>query len=381
MRAISIMSGTSFDGIDLLLADIEKGEKNPRIQILSTKTYSYESNLKTKIVEAVHHEKSNSRLLCSLNTEIAEAYAACVLDFLNNNRLSTEEIDFIASHGQTIYHIPNPEEYETRSTLQLGDGSVLANLLQIPVVSNFRAADIAAGGQGAPLVPYAHFILFQEQTKNRVIQNIGGISNLTYLPKNNVKSQIIAFDNGPGNMMIDCAMKTLFDQDFDRDGLIAKKGKRIEALYNKVLQDSYFQMTPPKSTGRERFGNDVTDQLLQIYQTENPNDIISTLTDITVDGIVDSYQRFLPDFNSIDEVIVCGGGANNPTIIERLKKRLPSINVFTADEIGSTNDYLECLSFLILGYQTLLYEPNNVPSATGAKREVILGQISPIKRG
>jgi len=238
--AIGMMTGTSLDGIDLVLVEIEDSSIDTITKVLSSKTYAYEAKLLEKIRTSMEFKNCTPELLCSLNYELAKAYAECVFDFTKVAGFSAKSIDFIASHGQTIYHITDNANGYHKSSLQLGNGSVLANLTGIDVISDFRSADIAVGGQGAPLVPYAHYVLFHDKEKSRIIQNIGGISNLTYLPANADLNQVIAFDNGPGNMKIDRAMQALYGKPFDYNGDEAKKGKVIKPLFLDVINMEYF---------------------------------------------------------------------------------------------------------------------------------------------
>lgn len=378
-RAIGIMSGTSLDGIDIVLVEIEGNQETTKVKVLNTNTYDYNSVLLEKIKSAISNENISSKLLCSLHFEIAECFSKCVFAFCKEFNIDLFDIDYIASHGQTIYHISDSEDGYVPSSLQLGDGSVLANLTNTTVVSNFRTADIALGGQGAPLVPYADYVLFSSKTKTHLLQNIGGIANVTILRKNGNLNDVIAFDNGPGNMMIDYAMQTLFNQKYDDKGNIASKGIVIEDLFNEVLSNSYFKILPPKSTGRELFGNQYTEQLIQKYKHYDNVDIVTTFTHITAYSIAQSYKDFCKF--DIDSVYVSGGGAYNETLIKLIRYYLKNENVFTLEDIEYSSDYKEALAFAILGNETLSFLPSNVPSATGAKKNVILGQISYVSKG
>lgn len=377
--AIGIMSGTSLDGIDVVLTEIEGLDENTKVKVLAFRTYAYEPSLKTKIIQALSLETSNAKLLSSLNVELAQAYGACVFALCKAQNISLESIDFIAMHGQTIYHIDGEASGFVPSSLQLGDGSYLATITQSTVVSNFRNADIALGGRGAPLVPFADYVLFRDLSKDRLLQNIGGISNLCYIPANATIDDVIAFDNGPGNMMIDRAMQLLFDKPFDKDGEIAAKGQVIETLFDEILAHPFFQQSPPKSTGREVFGDQYTDALLKRYQQAKPEDIITTLTHVTAHGITDAYQRFLPQRHPTEEIILSGGGAHNKTLVSLIKHYAGCDRLYTTLDFGIDGDALEALAFVILGHQTLAGRPANVPNATGAKSQVVLGSISHLK--
>ncbi|MGD9910561.1 MAG: anhydro-N-acetylmuramic acid kinase AnmK [Candidatus Izemoplasmatales bacterium] len=375
--AIGLMSGTSLDGLDLFIGTIDEQAGKTHIEKVFFKTYSYEPSFQQKILKAMSLSEGTPKLLSSLNLEIAKVYSECIFASLAENNLSSEDISFIASHGQTIYHITKDMD-GSPSSLQLGDGSALAALTNIPVVSNFRNADIAVGGEGAPLVPFVHHKLLQSTEKNRVIQNIGGISNATFLPKNSELDQVVAFDNGPGNMMIDYAMSILYHQPYDLDGKIASSGNKINQMYDEVLSLPYFKKLPPKSTGRELFGNEFTSVLLTKYSSYKKEDIIHTLSIITADSIASSIEQYLPMDKFPLEVVLCGGGASNPFLVERLRKQISFGNVIKVENIGYDSNSFEALAFMVLGNETMNHRPSNVPSATGATKKVILGQISPV---
>lgn len=374
--AIGIMSGTSLDGIDVSLVKISGVKKETVITEIYSNTYSYESGTIQRIKTAISINNSNSELLCSLNVELAQVYSDCVLKLTEECEFPIQKVDFIASHGQTIYHIGDPTKNTVKSSLQLGDGSILANLTNTTVVSNFRQADIACGGQGAPLVPYADYILFNSDEKTRCMQNIGGISNVTVLPKASTLADVFAFDNGPGNMMIDYAMKNLYGKAYDKGGKIANSGILINEMFEEVMELEYFRIEPPKSTGRELFGNQYTDYLLHKYSEFKHEDIITTLTHITAYSIAQSYQMFIFNEHKVDEVIISGGGSHNVTLLKLIKKYLDKKEVHILDEYGVSSDYKEAIAFVILANETLHMNPSNVRGATGAKKDAILGQVS-----
>lgn len=376
--AISMMSGTSLDGIDIIFGEIEGSKETTKVKIHHAKTYPYDEDLLFKIKKALSLNGSTSKLLCSLNYELAEAYSKCVFSFCNDFNINLKHVDFIANHGQTIYHIAEDEDDYKKSSLQLGDGSVLANLTNTLVVSNFRMSDIARGGSGAPLVPYANYVLFKSKQSNRILQNIGGIANLTYLEKNCSLDKIVAFDNGPGNMMIDYAMQRLYDKAYDESGSIAKSGTLIKAMFDEVISHPYFSKKPPKSTGRELFGKDYCDYLIDKYNDFEKKDIVCTLTHITAYTIVEAYEKFLQGYTPEDEIILTGGGSRNETLLGLITYYSKSNKVYILEDYGYDGDYFESLAFMILANETLLGQPSNVPNATGADDYVILGQISPV---
>lgn len=379
--AIGMMSGTSLDGIDVLIAEIEGTFTRTKIKPLAFKTYPFETILLEKIKKAFTLDLSSSALLCSLNFELGEAFASAAKRLVEEERMKMDDIDFIASHGQTIYHISENTDGFFKSSLQLGEGAVIANRCNTTVISNFRAADIAAGGQGAPLVPFADYILFMDPNMNRAIHNIGGIANQTILPKGSRLDDVFAFDSGPGNMMIDYATQNLYGKPYDRDGKIARSGKIIPEMLNTLLTNSYLKKTPPKSTGRELFGDGFTEEIISQYRQHRKEDIISTLTYFTARTIADSYKDFVLPKVQLDEIIFCGGGSYNKYLLELIAKELPGISIKILEDLGYDSASKEALAFIILGNETLNLQPSNVKSATGAKKHVILGQINYVFKG
>lgn len=363
MKALGIMSGTSLDGIDVVLAEIEGSFTNTTIKELAFKTYPLK--LKDKL-STLMREDIKIKALTEANFELSKAYSEAINDLLSNNRLSYKDITFIASHGQTIYHSP-----KTGSTLQIGCGSVLANLTNILVVSNFRNADMAVGGQGAPLVPYMDYCLFTHKTVDRILLNIGGISNITYLKKGGTLDEVIAFDTGPGNMMIDYMMMHFYNKPYDSEGKVAKEGKLIPELLNELMALDYIKKPYPKSTGRELFGESMCLDILKKYQ--HKQDIIHTLTYFTKESIISGIKQVT---QQDIEIIVSGGGVHNDYLMSLLKEAYPKTT--TTKTYGINPDSKEALAFIMLGNETLKHNPSNVKSATGASKYVILGQISPI---
>jgi anhydro-N-acetylmuramic acid kinase len=319
-----------------------------------------------------------------LNFAIGEVFADAVLKLCRKSRISINSIDLIGSHGQTIYHNPKGTRFGKlllRSTLQIGEPCIIARRTGKTVVADFRPADIAAGGQGAPLVPYADYLLFSHKKKNRIVQNIGGIANLTWLKARADIKDVLAFDTGPGNMIIDhiANLITKGRYRYDVDGKIAAKGKVNARLLEKLMQHKFLKRRPPKSTGREEFGAAFSNRL---YNTAakaglKPADILATVTAFTARSIIAAYRRFLPLLP--DEVILCGGGAKNKTLVKMLKEQIKPAKVLLTDDFGINTDAKEAISFAILAGQTIRGIPNNVPSATGAKTSVVLGKIIPGK--
>jgi anhydro-N-acetylmuramic acid kinase len=326
--------------------------------------------------------------LCRLNFSLGKEFGAAALESANQAGLPIAEIDLIGSHGQTLWHEP-PSGAESGSTLQVGEPAVIAEMTGVPVVSNFRTRDVAAGGQGAPLVPLVDWLLFSDPTKIRAAQNIGGIANATFLPPfekqssqidvlSNSERGVFAFDTGPGTMLIDEAARLATDGawNFDRDGALAAQGRIDESLLAEWLADTFFQQRPPRTTGRELFGTQrAAEYWLQASRRGlSPSDIVATLTALTARSIEQAYRVFLPTFP--DEVIVSGGGARNPTLMAMLTERLRPARVTTSQEYGLGVEAKEAVAFAVLAYETWHKRPGNLPAATGASRAVVLGSIT-----
>lgn len=370
MKAIGIMSGTSLDGIDICLVNIHQIKKDYTYEIEQFKSYKYRLSLINKIKEASKNDTSTVQKICSLNYEVAYAYVEAIQQFINDTSCNMVEVDFIAMHGQTIWHNPNHMDGYFSSTLQIGEPAVIAYAFNKKVISNFRTMDMAAGGSGAPLIPFVNYQLYKNQNKNIAFQNIGGIGNVCYLKKNSSPDDVIAFDTGPGNMLIDGAMQKLYHLDYDAFGNIAKKGKMITEVLDEMLEDSYLYMPYPKSTGREKYNDQYLDDLISKIKKYTPKneDVIATITAYTAYTIIKEYQLFLPD---IDEIILSGGGAHNKFLVELLRQNLTA-KIIISDQI----DAYEAFGFAILGHMTILNQASNLPSVTGAKKAVILGNIT-----
>ena len=370
MKAIGIMSGTSLDGIDICLVNIHQIKKDYTYEIEQFKSYKYRLSLINKIKEASKNDTSTVQKICSLNYEVAYAYVEAIQQFINDTSCNMVEVDFIAMHGQTIWHNPNHMDGYFSSTLQIGEPAVIAYAFNKKVISNFRTMDMAAGGSGAPLIPFVNYQLYKNQNKNIAFQNIGGIGNVCYLKKNSSPDDVIAFDTGPGNMLIDGAMQKLYHLDYDAFGNIAKKGKMITEVLDEMLEDSYLYMPYPKSTGREKYNDQYLDDLISKINKSTPKneDVIATITAYTAYTIIKEYQLFLPD---IDEIILSGGGAHNKFLVDLLRQNLTA-KIIISDQI----DAYEAFGFAILGHMTILNQASNLPSVTGAKKAVILGNIT-----
>ncbi len=387
LYAVGIMTGTSLDAVDVALVKLEGCGLSVRCQLQHFYSQPFTTVLRHKIAQACDITQSNVALICTLNRELGLVYSEAVAALLaevaalqQQGRLQDYpgKLDFIASHGQTIYHLPQSQEHGLLpSTLQIGDPSLLAYRFATDVYFNFRMMDVAAGGDGAPLVPMTEWLLYRSATTNRLLQNIGGIGNVTVLPKNADLQDLWAFDTGPGNMMINEAMQYLYQQSYDHNGRVARQGQLIPPLWQFLCQHPYLIESPPKSTGREQFGAEFTLALLREYRHYSPEDLIHTLTRFTAFSIAESYRRYIFPTMEIDEVIVGGGGAYNGALMTYLQQALPAQRILTGEDIGLSSDAKEAVAFALLGYLTRARLPGNVPRATGAKEAVILGQISP----
>ncbi|HEY9695205.1 MAG TPA: anhydro-N-acetylmuramic acid kinase [Oculatellaceae cyanobacterium] len=381
-RVIGLISGTSVDGIDAALVEISGEEADLKVELLTGSTYPYPLALRQQILDVCAGKAISMAELAELDDAIAYEFAQAAQAVQVNHK----NPQLIGSHGQTVYHRPLKQQSPANSpainmaySLQLGRGALIADLTRIPTVSNFRVADIAAGGEGAPLVPKIDACLLGHPTKARCIQNIGGIGNVAYLPATNDTENvnISGWDTGPGNTLLDIAVQQLSDgsQTYDKDGKWAATGTPCDALVQQWLTQEYFQITPPKSTGREHFGREYLQQCLTDAHSYNlsPADLLATLAEFTVASIVHSYRNFLPQMP--DEVLLCGGGSRNLYLKERLQAQINPIPVLTTDEAGVSADFKEAIAFAVLAYWHQLGITGNLIQATGARQPAILGEL------
>lgn len=376
MLAVGLMSGTSLDGIDAALVEIKGCGLNTEVDLVEFETYKIPDDIKSEIKRACLEDKSSVDLICSLNFKLGELFADAVINICNKANIDTGKLDYVASHGQTIYHIPRNKCDLVKSTLQIGEASVIAYRTGTLVVSNFRVMDMAAHGEGAPLVPYTEYILYSEKGKGVALQNIGGIGNVTFLPASNCIDDIFAFDTGPGNMAIDEACNILFGISYDKDGEIASKGIVNNEMLDELMSIKYINEKPPKTTGREDFGQRFVEKIISKYSNLKGEDIVATLTMFTAKTISHNYKKFIIPNNKLERVIIAGGGAHNKTLIRFIKEELEGIDVLIQEDIGFSSDAKEAIAFAVLGNETLNNNFSNVPSATAAKEKVILGQIT-----
>jgi anhydro-N-acetylmuramic acid kinase len=383
MIVAGVMSGTSADGIDVALVRVERRSRrsgqNLRLKLLGHASYPYSQNVRSFILRAMNSSQISVAELARLNFLLGEFYAEAVLATQKRFRVKAE---LVGCHGQTLYHQGEPASFLGRRlavTWQTGEGAMIAARTGIPVVSDFRPADMAVGGKGAPLVPFVDFLLYRDARVGRIAQNIGGIANLSAIPAGAVPEDVIAFDTGPGNMVIDAVVQRLFRQNYDRDGIIAANGTPLIRVLDKVLRIPFFRRKPPKTAGREEFGSAFVTDFMKLCGRAKAADIVSTATAFTAQSIAEAIARFvLPGKDSYREVIVSGGGARNSTLLAMLANELSplGLQIRSCEEFGLPAEAKEAVAFAVLAYQTWHRLPSNLPSATGATRPAILGKIS-----
>ena len=378
MRVAGLMSGTSLDGVDVAVVDITK----QKVHLLAFDIFPYPTALRREVLRLCRPESAQLDNICHYNFVLGEVFADAIIKLCRKSGIPLSSIDLVGSHGQTIYHNPRGKRYSRttiRSTLQIGEPSVVAHRTGITTIADFRPRDIAAGGEGAPLVPYADYFLFGHNRLSRAVQNIGGIANVTFLPRGCKQDDIIAFDTGPGNMVIDSIIRLISGgkKRFDPAGKMAAQGTVNKRLLNEMLRHPFLRRRPPKSTGREEFGDFFANRIYQQATQKGLSDfcLIATLTAFTANSIARAYHQFLPTMP--DEVILCGGGSHNNTLVEMLRGELPNVKMLSTEDFGISVDAKEAVSFAILAWATIKGLTNNVPSVTGADRPVVLGKIIP----
>jgi anhydro-N-acetylmuramic acid kinase len=379
------MSGTSADGIDVALTRVSGCGQDVKASLVAFETVPYEPKVRRALLTLFSPDAPVADL-CRMNFIIGRLFAEAALDLMQRCGISPKETDLIASHGQTVCHLPAgaPDaDPSGGSTLQIGEPAVIAELTGVTVVADFRPQDIAAGGQGAPLVPYADFALFRHPDRTRAVQNIGGIANVTLLPAGGRLEDVIAFDTGPGNVLLDALVTVITggERSFDEDGAFSGVGRVDDNLLHWLMQHDFFSRKPPRSTGREEFGAPLVAELLDRAQAADTSaeDLLATAAALTAESIAVSYRDFLLPRFQIDEVILGGGGSYNTTLRRMLQERLPDVAILLHEDFAIRGDAKEALAFAILGNETMLGRPANVPAATGAQRPVILGKIVPAR--
>ena len=388
MRVLGLMSGTSADGIDVALVRVSGRGRRTRARLEKFCTFPFPARVRRAVLRVANANRQpvlSVAEISQLHFLLGELYAEAVQRACRRFRVPLKRIDLIGCHGQTVYHQPAREMFAGRriaSTLQLGEAQVLAEHTGIPVVANFRPRDLAAGGQGAPLVPFVDYLLYHHPQRGRVALNIGGIANVTVIPAGARPEQVIAFDTGPGNMVIDAVVERLTRgrQRFDRNGALAARGRELEPLLRRLLRHPYFRRRPPKSTGREEFGQAYAEKVLRAAGRTSAADKVRTATELTVQSIASAFRRFILPRARLEEVILGGGGASNAFLVRRLKDELPGLRFVPAGKLGVDEKAKEAFAFAVLAYQTWHGQPGNLPSATGARRAVVLGTIVPERR-
>jgi anhydro-N-acetylmuramic acid kinase len=387
MIVAGIMSGTSADGIDVAVVQIAPAKSRLSLTLLAHESFRFPAALRRAVLAAMNAPSTSTAELARLNWRLGLAYTEAVEATL---KLHPVKLDLIGCHGQTLYHQPRPQTYAGRRftcTWQAGEAQVIASTFGIPVVSNFRPADLLADGQGAPLVPLLDYVLFADSKRGRVLQNIGGIANLTAIPAASTADRVIAFDTGPGNMVIDALALELFGKPFDRNGAFAAQGAVLAPVLASALRNSYFHLQPPRTAGREQFGREYAASFLASCRrhSKKPENAMATATALTAETIAQSYKRFAAPKMKIGQrnrtgvdYIVSGGGARNHTLMAMLAQRLTPLGceLATSEQFGLPAEAKEAAAFALLAWQTWHRLPGNVPAATGAVRAAILGQVT-----
>jgi anhydro-N-acetylmuramic acid kinase len=383
MLVLGLMSGTSADGIDIALAEISGAPPNLKAKLLNHTSARFSPAIRKEILRVGEQNQTTAGGLSQLNFRLGEIYADAARQACQQFRVPPERIRLIGNHGQTIFHQGQPVRYlgsSTASTLQIGEPSIIAARTGITTVSDFRPADIAQGGQGAPLVPYADYLLYRHPKLGRISLNLGGIANITVIPANAKPSEVLAFDTGPASMLIDALVAhfTHGRQRFDKDARLAATGRPLPAILDDLLQDPYLRLAPPKSTGREYYGRVYLKKVLSLGRTykAKPNDLIRAATIFTALSIVDALNRFVIPKTKIHQLIISGGGSHNPLITAQLAAALPHIEISPSTNFGVPEEAKEAFAFALMAYETYHQRPSSLPSATGAKRPAILGKIS-----
>jgi anhydro-N-acetylmuramic acid kinase len=392
MMVDGVMSGTSADGINVALVQIGGGSgtiargrgNQPHVKLLGHAEYSYSKKVRATVLAAMNSPEATVADLARLNFLLGELYADAILAA---QRQFQVKVSLVGCHGQTLYHQGEPQHFLGRklsATWQTGEAAIVAERVGAPVVSDFRPADIAAGGKGAPLVPFLDYLLFRDAHVGRIVQNIGGIANLTMIPAGASAQDVIAFDTGPGNMVIDAVLEKLYGQPFDRGGRIAFSGKVLDRVIHNILRQDFFRRKPPKTAGREEFGREFVGEFLRSCGGCRKQDIVATATSLTAKSIADAIRQYFSR-NSVrkrkpffEEMIISGGGAKNSTLVEMLNHELAPLGLRLrfSDEFGLPSAAKEAVAFAVLAYETWHRRPSNVPSATGAHQPAVLGKVS-----
>lgn len=386
--AVGLMSGTSVDGIDAAVVEIQgdlSGIGKPKARLVAFENLPYPDGARAEIFAMFDPRQATVDRIGRLNVWLGELFAQVALTVIRQAGLTPGDIAWIGSHGQTIYHAPERQAadgLDLRFTVQIGEGAVIAVRTGIPCVSDFRVADLAVGGQGAPLVPFTEYMLYREEKRTLLLQNIGGIGNMTVLPKGCRADEVYAFDTGPGNLLIDGVVTRLTGgkERMDAGGRLAGRGRVHAGLLEELKGEPYYRQPLPKSTGRELFGASYVDRLLD-YRARHgltAEDLAATVTRLTAWTIGEGYRRFVRDRHAADALIVGGGGSYNPVLMNMLRDEMNAMGVavLTQEDLGHSSDAKEAVAFALLAGCTLAGRPNNLPGVTGASRPVVMGKIS-----
>lgn len=377
-RVVGLMSGTSVNGIDAALLDIKGNGIATEVRQIDFITLPFPKGFKEMVLRNSQSGTSNVADISRLNFLLAQFYSDAVSALCKHAGIGMESVDLIGSHGQTIQHLPEKTELfakQVMATLQIGDPSVIAKMTGITTVGDFRVGDVALDGQGAPLVPYFDFLLFRADKASRLLLNIGGIANITFLPKRCRGNDVLAFDTGPGNMIVDQLMKLFYDKDFDEGGETAKSGTVKKDMLEFLMADEFIGRNPPKSTGRERYGESFVRNLLERFGINRKEDVISTVTEFTSAAVEFNVRKFLSDPRPVEELYVSGGGAHNRFMFDSLKRHFHGSQVKDAEVLGISSDAKEAICFAVLANETISGNPSNLPRVTGASRSTVLGKI------
>ena len=381
-KVIGLMSGTSTDGVDAALVEIKGHGLGTQVELIAFETFPFDAEIRLRIFHLFNPGTSRVDEICQMNFLIGEIFANAALAVVQSARMEVREIDLIGSHGQTIYHLPPQKGAQhIPSTLQLGEPAVIAHRTGIPTIADFRVADVAAGGQGAPLLPYVDFLLFRRRNRTIALQNIGGISNVTLIPAGANATDVLASDTGPGNMIIDAVVEIITngEKNYDYAGELAAQGKPCEALIVEWLKHPFICAAPPKTTGREAFGRHFVHDVIKGAQAQKLSDahIVSTVTEFTVRTIFDYYDRFLLPYHSVDGICVSGGGVHNLTLMQRLETLFHPIPIKSIDSYGIPSDAKEAIAFAVLANEAVHGHPGNLAQVTAASQPKILGKFVP----
>lgn len=389
-RVVGMMSGTSVDGVDAALVEISGTDSEPKVKLLAFENKPYPPQVRKKIFSLFTPANATVDKVGYMNFLLGEIYAKSALSVIEKAGMKPEEIDVIGSHGQTIWHAPIPESPDgipVAYTVQIGEGSIIAERTGILTVSDFRVADMAAGGQGAPLVPFSEYLLYRREKETILLQNIGGIGNMTVMPAGAKPRDVFAFDTGPGNMIIDAVISAVTggEKTYDTGGETAVKGKVCNALLDILKGEPYYRQPLPKTTGREHFGVQYTEKILSWWK-ENPipvEDLLATVTDLTAYSIADAYERYVLPKYQASEIIVGGGGSYNATLLRFMKERFAphGVAVRTQEDLGLSSDAKEAVAFALMADCCMRGKANTLPSVTGAEHPAVMGKISQPHKG